>query len=93
MTSFECTLARAVGIGEGEGVGEGVSGGDFYGGTENVYLIWSPRWGDFSADQNKHFLCKIFACGALLDSVFSKFSPAAGFNAPFSLYSLTLKVY
>ena len=61
-------------------VGGFFSGGNFSGGTENVFNLVPPNGGDFSADQKSTFLCKIFACGALLDSVFSKFSPVAGFN-------------
>ena len=67
-------------------------GGNFLGGTENVFNLVPPVEG-ISADQKSTFLCKIFAYGALLDSVFSKFSPAAGFTNLFSLYNLTLKVY
>ena len=75
-------------------MGGGFRGGVFLGGgPKNVFNLVPPVGGDFSADQKRYFLCKIFACGALLDSVFSKFSLAADFNDLFSLYSLTLKVY
>ena len=65
--------------------GDFFSGGDFSGGDRKRIGILQTK--------KVLSLCKIFACDTLLDSVFSKFSPAAGFNDLFSLYSLTLKVY
>ena len=77
-------------------------GGNFFwrglsweGGAENVFNLVPPgKRGDFLQTKKSTFLCKIFTCGALLDSgFFSKFLPAAAFNDLFSLYTLTLKVY
>ena len=57
-------------------------------GTDFVFYLVSPRKkSTFSA------ICKIFACGALLNGVLSKFSPETGYKDLFSLHSLTSKVY